>query len=202
MDELETEDSGFTDAADILSSKPATLEIVSVNKSEIFSQEECERIINNCIDELWLPSKVVGTIDLHKSSRQKLRGDIEGFPFLNIRDITKNANSSVYDFNLLGIIDQDYPQVFKYSKDDFYKTHIELNPAAPSRKISFIICLNDPDTYEGGQIEFLNMDTAQHNLNEQGGWLVFHSFIQFSISPVVKGECHFIVGHVHGALFR
>jgi PKHD-type hydroxylase len=184
------------------STKLATLEIMSINKAMLFSKDECDQILSICIEELWLPSTVIGTAGFHQSKRQKLRGDTAGFPFLNIRDITKNANAEIYDFNLIGIIDQDFPQVFAYSKNDFYKMHVELTPMAPSRKITFIINLSDPTTYEGGDIKFLNIDTSDAAINDQGSCLIFPSYIPYEIDPVTSGTKHIIVGHVHGAIFK
>lgn len=195
-------DNAFTDLADEAPAKTASLDIVSINKSYVFTKEECERVIENCVDELWLPSTVIGDSSLHSSKRQKLRGDVEGFPFLNIRDVTKQANDEIYDFNLIGIIDQDYPQVFKYTNKDHYNWHIELNSVAPSRKLTFIINLSDPNQYKGGTIEFLNFDTSEANINEQGFCLIFPSYIPYKINPVQDGEMHIIVGHIHGALFK
>lgn len=197
-----TTDSNFTDAATFSSATVPTLDIISINKSNLFTKEQCEEILKECVDELWIPSTVVGDTDFHKSQRQKLRGDIQGFPFLEIRDVTKSANDNIFDFSLIGIIDQDYPQVFKYSTDDFYRIHIEMNPMAPSRKITFIINLSSLDEYEGGDIKFLNVDSEREVLGEQGSCLIFPSYIPYSIEPVTKGSKHIIVGHVHGALFK
>lgn len=195
-------ETNFTDAAILAEEEKASLEIISVNKSNLFSKEECKQVISTCVEELWLPSTVIGELDLHQSKRQKLRGDVAGFPFLNIRDVTKNANNKIYDFSLLGIIDQDFPQVFQYSKNDFYNLHLELNPMAPSRKLTFIVNLTDDSTYTGGEIEFLNIDTSSVNINEQGSCLIFPSFMPYKINKVTSGIKHIIVGHVHGALFK
>ena len=120
-DNLETlSDSNFTDPAELVTTNIPTLEITSINKAMMFSKDECDQILSTCVEELWLPSTVIGSKEFHQSKRQKLRGDTAGFPFLNIREITKNANTEIYDFNLIGIIDQDFPQVFTYSEDDFY----------------------------------------------------------------------------------
>jgi PKHD-type hydroxylase len=192
----------FTDAAELSPSTVATLDIISINKSILFSKEDCENVLKECIDELWLPSTVVGDSTFHVSRRQKLRGDTNGFPFLNIRDVTKAANSNIYDFSLMGIIDQDYPQVYRYSENNFYKMHADINPMAPSRKLTFIINLSDPDTYEGGDLRFLNIDASTSELAEQGACLVFPSFLPYSISDVTKGNKHIIIGHVHGAVFK
>ena len=102
----------------------------------------------------------------------------------------------------MGIIDQDYPQVFKYSENDFYKMHMDLNPMAPSRKLTFIINLSDPASYEGGKIEFLNINVDPALTAERGACLVFPAYIPYSISPVTSGVNHIIIGHVHGAVFK
>ncbi len=195
-------DSGFTDLANETMTPMASLDIVSVNKSNIFTKEECEKILAGCIEELWLPTKVIGDKNFHSAKRQKLRGDVSGFPFVNIRDVTKSANTEIYDFNLLGIIDQDFPQIFQYNESDYYNLHIEITPMAPSRKITFIVNLTDDTTYEGGRIEFLNTDTGEVNIAEQGTCLIFPSFMPWRITPVTKGKNNIIVGHIHGAIFK
>ena len=184
------------------SMKLATLDILSLNKARLFSQEECNLIVNGCIDDLWLPSRVVGEDGLHKSKRQKLKGEPDGFPFDNIRTITKQANDEIYDFRLLGIIDQDFPQIYRYEEGDYYDYHIDISPMATTRKISFIINLSDPDTYEGGEIEFLNTDTSGSGLDEQGSILIFPSFLPYKISEVTNGRKDIIMGCIHGAVFR
>lgn len=196
------EESNFTDAAESNLTPAATLEIVSINKSSLFTVQDCQDILSTCVEELWLPTTVIGNKKIHVGKRQKLRGDTAGFPFLNIREVTKAANTNIYDFSLLGIIDQDFPQVFKYSQGDFYDMHIDINSMAVSRKITFLINLSDPSEYEGGQIEFLNVDIDPQIINEQGACLVFPSYIPYSITPVTSGAKHILVGHVHGALFR
>lgn len=199
---LDFEDDSFTQNAELLQTKTATLEISSINKSDLFNKDQCEEILNECIEELWLPIKVVGDENFHKSLRQKLRGDLEGFPFNDIKLVTKTVNSEVYDFNLLGIIDQDYPQIFRYETGDHYNWHMDLNPSAPSRKISYIINLTSSDDYTGGELEFLNLDPGSNDLNSQGSIIVFPSYMTYRIKPVLSGRKDVIIGHVHGAVFR
>mgnify|MGYP000862638303 CR=1 FL=1 len=184
------------------STKLASLDILSLNKASLFSVDECNLITDNCIEDLWLPSRVVGEDALHKSKRQKLRGEPEGFPFDNIRTITKQANDEIYDFRLLGIIDQDFPQVYRYEEGDYYNLHLDLSPMATTRKLTFIVNLSDPNDYEGGEIKFLNTDTSSADLNEQGSILIFPAFLPYSIEEVTKGKKDIIVGCIHGAVFR
>ncbi len=200
MSELQNQQSSFTAEGEKL--KIASLDILSLNKTSLFTKEECETMLAGCIEDLWLPVKVVGEKGLHSSTRQKVRGEVEGFPFAHIKNVTKNANDEVYDFKLLGIIDQDFPQIFKYEKDDHYEWHMDLTPMAPTRKLTFVINLSDPSTYEGGNIEFLNIDADPGMLNEQGSCLIFPSWTTYKINPVISGKKHVLVGHVHGSLFR
>lgn len=195
-----TNQTAFTEEGTKL--KLASLDILSLNKTALFSKEECETILAGCIEDLWLPVKVVGEKGLHSSTRQKLRGEVEGFPFANIKEVTKNANDEIYDFKLLGIIDQDFPQIFKYEKDDHYNWHMDLNPMAPTRKLTFLVNLSDPQSYEGGEVEFLNVDATSTVLNEQGSCLIFPSWTTYKINPIASGKKHILVGHVHGSLFR
>lgn len=195
-------ESNFTDLSEAHTNKSASLDIVSINQSKLFDSTQCDEILNSAIEELWLPTKVVGEESLHSGHRQKLRGDLTGFPFMDIRTVTKSANDKIYDFGLLGIIDQDFPQVFRYSKKDHYDWHIDLNLMTPSRKLTFIINLSSKDSYEGGEIEFLNIDTSSHDLSEQGSCLIFPSYMPYRIKEIKAGTKFLIIGHVHGALFR
>jgi PKHD-type hydroxylase len=197
-----TTETNFTDSAELQNSQNPSLDIISINKSVLFNNEQCDNILKNTIDELWLPTKVVGDKDLHIAHRQKLRGDIAGFPFMEIRHVTKQANTFIYDFDLLGIIDQDFPQIYRYSKDNYYNWHTDINVMSPSRKITFIINLSNKDSYEGGEIEFLNIDTSEYNVSEQGYCLIFPSYIPYRINEVKSGNKFIIVGHIHGALFK
>lgn len=194
-----TTDSQIVSITDI---KLASLDIMSMNKAELFSNDECNQIVTNCIEDLWLDARVVGNADLHRAKRQKLRGEVQAFPFENIRTVTKQANDEIYDFKLLGIIDQDFPQVYNYSTGDYYGWHLDINPMASTRKISFIINLSDPIEYEGGDIEFLNTDSINSDINQRGSILIFPSFLPYRIKEVTKGSKLIVVGHIHGAIFR
>lgn len=182
--------------------KLASLDIMSMNKAMLFSKEDCNKILESCIEDLYLDARVIGDGDIHRAKRQKLRGEVAGFPFENIRAVTKQANDEVYDFKLLGIIDQDFPQVYQYSTGDFYNWHIDITPMAATRKLSFIINLNDSSEYTGGEIEFLNTDTSASNINEIGSLIVFPAFLPYRIKEITSGHRNIIVGHIHGTIFR
>jgi predicted 2-oxoglutarate/Fe(II)-dependent dioxygenase YbiX len=201
-----TEQTNFTDLAaesENLTVKTITSkEILTITMAELLSNEETDKILATVIDDLWMKTKVIGDKELHVAERQKLRGEITGFPFEGIRSITKEANDTIFDFNLLGIIDQDYPQIFRYKTGDYYILHVDINPLAPTRKLSFIINLSCPETYTGGEVEFLNTQNDNFLLKKQGSITIFPSFLPYKINPITSGEKIIVVGHIHGSLFR
>jgi hypothetical protein len=201
-DQTFEENTSFTEDCDVNSvTTIASGEILNISSADLLSSEQCQQIIDTCIDELWMPCRVVGDENLHKGHRQKLKGSPDSFPFQEIRDITKTANSQIYDFNLLGIIDQDYPQVFQYSETDYYGLHVDVNPLSITRKITFIIPLDRREDRKGGMVEFLNTE-LDLNLQNAGSILIFPSFLPWKITPIEKGTARFVVGHIHGSLFK
>jgi predicted 2-oxoglutarate/Fe(II)-dependent dioxygenase YbiX len=201
-DQTFEENTSFTEDCDVNSvTTIASGEILNISSADLLSEEQCRQIIDTCIDELWMPCRVVGDENLHKGQRQKLKGNPDSFPFSEIKDITKTANFQIYDFNLLGIIDQDYPQVFKYSENDYYDLHVDINPLSITRKITFIIALDQIKNRKGGIIKFLNTD-IDLKLQDVGSILIFPSFLPWKITPVEKGTARFVVGHIHGSLFK
>ena len=91
-DETFEENTSFTEDCDVNSvTAIASGEILNISSAAILSAEQCQQILDTCIEELWMPCRVVGDNNLHKGHRQKLKGNTDGFPFSEIKDITKNA---------------------------------------------------------------------------------------------------------------
>lgn len=176
--------------------------LLAITSTKLFTEEECQKIINGCIEELWKPVVVSGNLKLHSADTQRVRGNLESFPFTIFRDAIIAANTEFYNFSLMGMLDNDFPQVAKYSKGDFYNLHSELNPGLTTRKLSFLINLNDPSEYEGGEIEFLNTEMDLNAINVPGTMIVFPSFIAYRIKPVKKGKKFMITGNIHGDSFK
>lgn len=195
--------SSFAESLDSgASSTSATHNILGINSAELFNEEQRQQILDTCVEELWMPCKVVGDEVLHVADRQKLKGEPTEFPFVEIRDVTKQANEEVYDFKLLGIIDQDYPQVFKYTKGSYYNYHVDINPLAMTRKISFAVIL-DANGDAQKNLEFLNTKLDE-DVTRIGNIIIWPSFLPWRIKEITEadGSLTIIVGHIHGAAFR
>jgi len=176
--------------------------LLSIATATLFNNEECKKIIDSCIGELWTPVKVYGSGNIHRASMQRLRGNLSEHPLNLFREAIVSANAEIYNFSLVGMIDLDYPQVARYSKGDFYDLHTEINPMTLTRKLSFLVMLNDPSEYEGGEIEFLNTELKHEETSQVGTMLIFPSFLTYRIKPVKKGSRYVVTGSIHGDSFK
>jgi len=179
-----------------------TSTLLSITSTPLFTEEQCETLINTCIEELWTPVTVTGNFKLQSASTQRIRGSLSDFPFTSLKEAIVTANNQFYNLELLGMIDNDYPQISRYNKGDFYKMHAEINPVMTTRKLSFLITLSKPDDYIGGEIEFLNTELDYGTVNKPGTMIVFPSFLPYIIKPIKKGKKYFATGSIHGNSFR
>jgi PKHD-type hydroxylase len=101
-------------------------------------------------------------------------------------------------------------QFTKYSKKQFYDWHQDTweepynLPNEPQkhgkiRKLSVSVLLSDPNSYEGGELEFHSGNIKDNKtlicdeLKEKGSIVVFPSFIWHRVKPVTKGTRYSLV---------
>jgi PKHD-type hydroxylase len=125
------------------------------------------------------------------------------------------ANQSIYNFNLSNL---EEIQFTKYGPNQFYSWHIDLNENANEvrnndcRKLSMVVFLTDPKTYEGGELELRDVDAVPTATNkksiitnskfkDQGTMIIFPSYVWHRVKPVTKGTRYSLVGWWRGPLF-
>ena len=96
----------------------------------------------------------------------------------------------------------DRPAVLRYEAgtNDHFRPHIDVGSTNSTRKLSFVVQLTDPNTYQGGDLVF--SDLGRSAPREQGTLIVFPSFLKHVVSPVVSGTRHALVSWLHGPTFR
>ena len=148
---------------------------------------------------------------------------IGGFLWYYIQKI--NKQNFIYD---LYDIDNATIQYTKYDLEDYYDWHkdgdvdtcYKQNIIANSganlandqvmtrgecvRKLSFSLQLTNPNTYNGGNLEFKSSETNEIITapKEQGTLIVFDSRIEHRVSPIESGTRKSIVGWVVGPRWR
>jgi PKHD-type hydroxylase len=104
-----------------------------------------------------------------------------------------------------GLSSQDRTQIGRYKSADegHYDWHMDAGPPQEGiqRKLSISILLSDPSDFEGGELQFKNMEDHKV-LTKQGSIIVFPSFIEHKVTPVTKGVRYSAVTWASGPSFR
>ena len=132
----------------------------------------------------WIPFKEMGHMyhDLYKFI---IKANENHFGFGDIR-ITENA------------------QFTEYPEGGFYDWHMDcdvnMTHEPPVRKISMTLLLNDPSEFEGGHLEL--MAPGKFAELKQGHAIIFASFLNHRVQPVIKGVRQSLVVWFGGKPFR
>lgn len=129
--------------------------------------------------------------------------DIEDI-FQKITETIHEVNSKYFQFDLIGFFEG--LQFTEYNAPaDEYKAHIDRMYGNQNvRKLSMVIQLSDPDTYEGGDLELiLGHGRDIYKLpREKGAMILFPSWMLHRVTPVTKGKRQSLVGWVCGRPFK
>ena len=185
----------------------------SVYVNKVFSDEECDRILDNLDDDKWEEAMVGGVVErgvftvekeFRSNYQQKVVVDEVGFPLDRIAQEISRANSELWRFDLGGFADDDLPWVMNYSRQgDHNNWHVDLGqgPTA-SRKLGFSLQLTEGSEYQGGDLGFHRIEKSREDLTRKGTLIVFPSFWLHRVAPMTKGARKVVVGWVHGPSFR
>lgn len=180
-----------------------------------FTPEECQKILD---DSASLPSQRANMgVNGEVKQEQYRRSDIkfiqksdERFTWLYDRlwKMLIEVNDQWFNFQVSKV---DYIQLAEYSDKDQgeYKKHHDVfwmnGDPKYHRKLTCVVQLTDPSTYEGGELELYNL--AQNSpdvqdLRMQGTTIFFPSFIEHAALPVTKGTRHSLAVWFDGPKWR
>lgn len=111
------------------------------------------------------------------------------------------CNYERYAFDILGF--QQALQLAEYGEGDFFEWHMDFGAGAIShRKLSLTVQLSDPDSYEGGDLQFMINHKVVDAPRTKGTVVIFPSFVPHRVTPITKGVRRSIVGWVSGVPYR
>jgi PKHD-type hydroxylase len=105
-----------------------------------------------------------------------------------------------FDVNRLGEL-----QIATYDENDegFYSWHLDIGPGDFFfRKITFSILLNNPDEYDGGDVEFMTGKKILRCPRSNAHLVAFPSFLLHQVTPVTRGKRYVMIGWFHGGDWR
>ncbi|MCB1258085.1 MAG: 2OG-Fe(II) oxygenase [Microthrixaceae bacterium] len=177
---------------------------------ELFSEEECDRIVSTFNPEGWRPASVSdedygsGTVrpDIRSVLQQQLRLDSSNWPVSALAAAVGEINDRVFHFDVYGFDALDYPAALRYESEveDHFRRHADSGASFPNRKLSCVVQLTPGDSYRGGDLVFPDAGVIAPRV--QGTLIVFPSFLHHQVTPVVSGVRHVIVGWAGGPTFR
>lgn len=120
--------------------------------------------------------------------------------FERLASITPRVN---YDLFLYDIEAIETIQFTRYTEDQFYDWHIDSHNVWLNyeRKISGVVFLDDPDSYEGGELEIIVDGSPDRSIKikpNKGEIAYFASWMPHRALPVTKGTRRTLVFWVQG----
>jgi PKHD-type hydroxylase len=164
--------------------------------------KECDRILEygDTLDDYVGETGDIGVNELRDSSIKWLYPDAETeWIFSRLDRLVIQANAA-FGFDLTGFFEGC--QIGSYSGGGHYGWHIDAGAGNMSyRKLGISVQLSDPQSYEGGELEFLctTPPTAPRN---RGYGIVFPSFLFHRVTPVTRGVRRSLVSWVSGPPYR
>lgn len=121
-----------------------------------------------------------------------------------VLELFHEANSVAFGFNLWQLPPLQFTQ-YSAEREEFYNWHEDITwvrSGLVHRKLSMIIQLSDPASYEGGDFELQDTKGDPVQIRAQGSVIVFPSFLTHRVTPVTKGVRYSLVGWMEGPKFR
>ena len=119
-----------------------------------------------------------------------------------INNFIQKANLNHFGFDDIQITEQ--AQFTEYPTGGFYDWHMDtdvnMHNEPPVRKISMTLLLNDPSEFEGGDLEL--MAPGKRAKMQQGHAIIFASFINHRVAPVIRGVRQSLVMWFGGTPFK
>ena len=123
------------------------------------------------------------------------------FVYSRLAAYIKGLNDRYFNFDISGL--GESIQFTKYeSPTGFAEKHIDKMYCGVIRKLSVVVQLSDPETYEGGELGFSVNNKPNFISREQGKLIVFPSYIVQEITPVTKGTKYNLNAWVTGNPFK
>ena len=112
----------------------------------------------------------------------------------------KAANENAFHFQVENICDIQFTE-YHANKGGHYDWHIDVNwdgNEARDRKLSVTVQLSDTSEYEGGGFEFAECQTPDASSRLKGTVLVFPSYLQHRVLPIISGTRKSLVAWFEG----
>tara|TARA_A100001391_G_scaffold119438_1_gene81299 strand:+ start:3462 stop:4055 length:594 start_codon:yes stop_codon:yes gene_type:complete len=169
-----------------------------------FSSAECEQIIKINKDEIGLHQGVTRSKTAQDRRDAFINwmqpSDID-YVFPRLTRAVVDLNAQYFKFNLTGFSEGVQFTHYK-APSGKYDKHTDSSLNTRIRKLTCVTFLNDPATYEGGDLLLYYSDDPARPPNAQGTTVIFPSYVLHQVTPVTKGERNVLVTWATGPSFK
>lgn len=187
----------------------AAIQMIDIHTiSEAFSASECDAILVVARSAEAQEAGLLRQATDHNLRRADLvwLDDVDGAGWVmdRIIDLVRHANREVFDFALTEFAES--PQVARYGaeKQGHFTWHSDIGdgPLAARRKLTMVVQLSDPESYDGGRLEVMPSAQVITAPVGRGNATLFPSYLLHRVTPVTEGERHSLTIWAHGPRFR
>lgn len=168
--------------------------------------DQCDEIVRRCSLLKSVKGSTFNGADVeenpHRNSTVRWVQDVSGIKEL-IWPFIWEANRQAFNVDVSGIFEVQFTE-YDASEKQYYKWHHDIDWAADTgfdRKLSAVIQLTDSYLYEGGDFEFKTLNSPD-GLRNKGAVIVFPSYLEHQVTPVIKGRRHSLVTWVEGPRWK
>tara|TARA_R100001369_G_scaffold44001_1_gene70092 strand:+ start:153 stop:746 length:594 start_codon:yes stop_codon:yes gene_type:complete len=175
----------------------------------LFTPEQCRQIIESGRSQKPRTAKVFTNKIGGSTDTKKRVTTISWIPFKEMGHMYQDLNAFIQkaNENHFGFEDvrvTENAQFTEYPVGGFYDWHMDCDVSMghepPVRKISMTVLLNDPNEFEGGELEL--MGPGKFAELKQGDAICFASFLNHRVNPVTAGMRQSLVVWFGGKAFR
>ena len=160
------------------------------------SKEECEQLLASYANNMKIAG--VGKGNVSKNIRSAKAVTIKKTePIVSkVIDFCLEKNQDNWNFDIHDI--RGF-QLIRYDEGDHYDWHLDIGKGKSHfRKLSFVVLLSDPSTYEGGDLVLRPGHEEKSIPFSVGDLVIFPSFILHKVEPVIQGFRYVLVGWLVG----
>lgn len=167
------------------------------------TEEECNQIIEKGKKKkLEEAVTFAGKDPIRESYVTWLFGDKDlAWLFKRITDVSIQANNKCFNFDLIGL-GEGLQFTYYKAPNGKYGKHTDCGPNANIRKLSFVIQLSNPSSYEGGDLALHFSEEPLTIPKKLGTICFFPSYILHEVTKIIKGERYSLVGWITGPKFK
>lgn len=173
----------------------------------VFSPEDCAKVL--ALRGAGEETQIIGEDESEARQAAYRKGRVSWLRpgpdnewiFSKAFQVVQQVNRHCFRMELVGFTEP--LQIAEYAEKNYYDWHLDVGRGTHSiRKLSFIVQLTDPASYEGGEVEMLCTNEPAAIPKDQGAVTVFPSYLLHRVKAVTAGTRHSLVGWIGGPHLR